>query len=95
MIKDLIEELLLVVLLIVALYLLWTKFLSGYFGKAAAAVSGVIEKEKAAVTTITTAASSPVDTLKDFWAALTAPDYISPDQYRENIALIQKNLQEN
>lgn len=94
MIKDLIEELILALLIIVALYLLWTKFLSGYFGKAADAVNNVIAKEKAAVTTITTAASSPVDTLSTFWDALTAPDYISPSDQAAAIALIAKNLQE-
>ena len=91
MLKDIAEDLILLVLIAIALYFAWNKWIGKWFNSAAETVDSVIETERAAIKTITE--SSPSIVLSDLWASISNP-YISQEQFRQNIADIQKNLGE-
>lgn len=90
MIKDIAEDLILLALIIVALFLAWKYWLKGALLGGAEAIKETAAAYKADSKTIAAAAFSPVDTLKDIFRSTTP--YISQEQYRENIEKIKRNL---
>lgn len=91
MIKSIVEEIVLVVLLIVAAYLIYQKWLKGWIASGATAAKELAAKEAASVKTIVSATVNPAETMEDFWKSIST-EYISQEQYRANIARIQAEL---
>ena len=78
--------------MLAVLYFAYTKFIKNWIaGIVGVAPGELLKKEVESVKTISAAVSSPSSTLSDFWTSLTS-EYISPEQYRENIAQIQAEL---
>lgn len=90
MIKDILEDLILIGLVILAAWLAWKYWLSGLLGSSVEAVKRTAAEYKADVGTIASAARSPWEVVNDLFTAKTP--YISQDQFRQNIAEIQRNL---
>ena len=92
--EGLIEDFILALLIILVIYFVWTKFLAGFFSAAYDKAADIAELEIESARTIGAAATSPLDTLSDFWGWATAPNPISQAQFRENISAIdlQRNI---
>ena len=88
MLKDIIEDIILIALVGVALYLVWTKYLSAYFAGAAEAIQKTAAAYKTDTKTITAAVSNPADFVADLFRSGTS--YISQSDFRANIAAIDK-----
>lgn len=88
------EDLFLLAVLGVVIYLLWDR-LAGAVGDVKAEISAawdkIAEKKDAAVETVKTALS-PVEAARNLFTIATSPDYISPADFRANIEKIKANL---
>lgn len=88
MIKDITEDLILVGLLLLAVFLVWKYYLK------AALLSGAEAAKQAAANYFedVKTVSHPLDGVRDIVAGLTAPKYISQEEFRANIEKIKRNL---
>lgn len=90
MIKDIAEDIILIALVLVAVYLGWTYWLKDKFFSGAAVVAAKAAEVKEGSKTIYEAVKSPWATAQDLFRSTTP--YISPEQYRANIDKIKRNL---
>lgn len=90
MIKDLAEDVILIILVLVAVYLAWTFWLKDKIFAGAQTVAAKAAQVKEGTKTIYQAATSPLETAKDLFRSTTP--YISQEQYKANIEAIKRNL---
>lgn len=91
MFKNIIEDIILIALLGIALYFVYTKWLSGLIASGSEAVKKTAAAYVADTKTIGGAVTSPWETVKDLFKSTTP--YISQEQFRANIETIKRNLE--
>ena len=92
MIKNLVEDLILIGLLVLAAFLAWKYYFRALLLAGVEKTAAVAKEYVADVKTVGGVVAYPLDTATDFWKAVTAPAYISQDAQREAIAKIQAQL---
>jgi len=90
MIKDILEDLIVLVIAGVLIYFLWTKYLAADVMAAIASAKEGVKKLQADTGTIIDAVKSPGSIIDDLFMASTP--YISQAQFHKNIADIQAQL---
>lgn len=88
MIKDIAEDLILVAVVMLAVFLVWKYYLKGLLLSGAEAAKQAAANYVDDVKTVL----SPLDGMKAIISNLTAPRYISQEEYRANIEKIKRNL---